>query len=232
MNKNIKLTCIYLSIFFIFFYILAPQKFSYISFKLVAPIWSFGVSLSEISNSTSNAVLMSQTEELQKEVFALKAKEKENKFYNEISISGVLSDVILRPPKTNYDILIVSHGSLSGIKNSQKVFDKYENYIGYVSSVWNNRSEVTLHSSPNANTNFRVNDFVTEGYGIGSGGVRLEVPEDIDVSAGEAVFVEGFVVGSVVSVEKIDKTTDANVYVSLLANPFLISKVIISNDEI
>ncbi len=232
MNKNIRLACMYLSIFFIFFYIFAPQKFSYISFKLVAPIWSFGISLSEISNSTSNAILMSQTEELQRQIFVLKEKEKESKFYNNVSISGVLADVILRPPKTDYDILIVSHGSESGIKKSQKVFDKYENYIGYISSVWNNRSEVTLHSSPHTGTHFRVNDFVTEAYGIGSGGVRLEVPETIDVSAGDAVFAEGFVVGRVVSIEKIEKTTDVSVYASLLANPFLISKVIISNDEI
>ncbi len=232
MNNKIKSICIYLSIFFIVFYILFPKTFSSISFRLINPLWSIGFMLDEKYNESSTKLLKIENEELKKQNFILKEELKNTDSFKKIKISGVLADVLLRPPKIDYDNLIVNKGYVSGVKKSQKVFDKNNHYIGYVTVVWKDRSEVTLWSSPEVNIEYKVNDFVVSATSTGGGGLKLEVPKNIVVVEGDALYIEDFVVGRVVGVEHIEKSVFSNIYASLLVNPLHISKVIISDDEI
>ncbi len=232
MNNKIKSACVYLSIFLIVFYILFPKTFSYVSFRLINPLWNIGVMLNETYNESSFKSLTIENEELKKQNFVLKEELKTIDSFKKIKISGVLANVLLRPPKIDYDNLIVNKGYISGIKKSQKVFDKYDNYIGYITAVWKDRSEVTLWSSPEVNVEYEINDFVVSAVSTGGGGLKLEVPKNITVIEGDPLYIENFIVGRVVGVDYTDKSIFSNVYASLLANPLHISKVIISGDEI
>ncbi len=188
--------------------------------------------LDEKYNESSTKLLKIENEELKKQNFILKEELKNTDSFKKIKISGVLADVLLRPPKIDYDNLIVNKGYVSGVKKSQKVFDKNNHYIGYVTVVWKDRSEVTLWSSPEVNIEYKVNDFVVSATSTGGGGLKLEVPKNIVVVEGDALYIEDFVVGRVVGVEHIEKSVFSNIYASLLVNPLHISKVIISDDEI
>ena len=129
--------------------------------------------------------------------------------------------VVVKPPKTTYDYLILNEDAGKGYAYSKD---------GIPIGVLDN-SRVILFSSSSSTEQFSVNDYVMEVIGIGGGGISFEVPTTVEVGIGDAIFHQktGVQIGTVLSIE--NKEASTLLYSTLAANPFNISTIYVKEQE-
>ncbi|MFA6552667.1 MAG: rod shape-determining protein MreC [Candidatus Paceibacterota bacterium] len=103
-------------------------------------------------------------------------------------VSKILATVLVKPPKSLYDNLIIDIGQSSGLKVGDKVFFQ-DLALGTVSEVYKNSSKVQLFSSPGQKIVIAIGDknIHTDAFGRGGGNFAAVLPKEIAVKKGDSV---------------------------------------------
>lgn len=120
----------------------------------------------------------------------------------------VLANVVVKPPQSAYDVLVVDVGTNSAVKVSALVYALGGIPIGRVSETADTTAKVVLFSSDG-----EQNEVVQERTGasipvVGKGGGNMEaiVPQDMDVLEGDKVTLPKFSAAVAASVVQVDST--------------------------
>ncbi len=145
-----------------------------------------------------NKLLRKKIEEIKIKSALFGAREKDDKKSRSIvpkkSEQKYLSaPILIRPPQSPYDTLIVDAGLKDGVKEGMVATAYGDVFLGYVSEVFGRTSKITLVSFPKRETNVMLASSSISAIAVGKGGENLEIilPRSIEVSPGEAVFTLG-----------------------------------------
>jgi cell shape-determining protein MreC len=100
--------------------------------------------------------------------------------------------VIARPPRTSYDVILLDQGAFSGVSVGDEVV--YDNIaLGKIITVDQGTSLAELFSSPGSAVDALLGNpvAVSVAKGMGGGSFELTVPNDVHLSAGDPVRIEG-----------------------------------------
>ncbi len=122
--------------------------------------------------------------------------------------TALLATVLIKPPRTPYDTLVLDAGEDKGVKVGDKVM-LHAVALGEVDQVFQRTSRVLLYSAPGRSTPVLIGEDGIQVDAIGRGGGTFEVrtPKEIGVAEGDAVYLPSLspsVFGSVESVESAD----------------------------
>jgi cell shape-determining protein MreC len=142
----------------------------------------------------------------------------------------VLAAVLMRPPGTPYDTLIIDAGKQEGIVQGALVFVGGGASIGTVSDAYTSTSRVTLFSAPGSSYNAVVRLSAETGKSIpvslvgeGAGSMSAEVPSATPVSVGDTIVLPGIATAFVGTVSHIEKPAGGSfemLYLHLPVNLF------------
>jgi cell shape-determining protein MreC len=146
--------------------------------------------------------------------------------------------VLVRPPESPYDVLIVGAGTAQGVTVQMVAFGIVTVAssteivpLGLVSETTDTTARVVLFSAPRVETLGWVGSTHTPVTLIGTGGGTFfaAVPREASPSVGESVFVPGSTVpiGVVARVESDPAAPSATIRITPLVNPFSISEVLL-----
>ena len=144
----------------------------------------------------------------------------------ETAVDTVLAAVVMRPPGSPYDTLVIDAGDTVGILPGSFVSAGGGSIIGTVSHVYANTSRVTLLSSPGEQHEMLLRREGEEVLpvtlvGQGSGAFVAEVPAGSGAQVGDAVIFSGLgsgLVATVSAVEVEDSRSFERLHLRLPAN--------------
>lgn len=206
----------------------------------VSPLWNAENAVSTgFRNFTS---LVSSKEDLIKENEALKQKLSSydsllasyntiqgsdedllSHFGRESSLPGIAAGVLVHPPETPYDILLIDAGSADGITQGARVSLPEGGGLGVVRDVYAHESKVALYSGNAEETPAILERGKVSVTLVGQGGgtFKLDLPREVQVVAGDKVLLPGIRTELVGTVAQVDvKPTDSvqHVIVAGVAN--------------
>lgn len=220
--------------------------------RLVAPnfFWRLGAPVFNVSNAIAATVhgflahfedaatLARKNENLENENAALGAENRAlTKQLNAYSQLGdvarnesVLAGVIVRPPQSAYDTLMIAVGSEGGANVGMEAFALGGTPIGVVTAVSADFSQVTLFSAPDVITNGWVGSKNVPLTIVGAGGgvLRASAPRSAEVKEGDVVSAPGpgmLPIGSVVRIDSDPRSPSVTLRILPVANPFSIGWV-------
>lgn len=135
-----------------------------------------------------------------------------SKFGRDAGAHTLLAAVLMHPPGTPYDTLIIDVGAQEGITQGALVSAGGSSSIGTVSDVYSSTSRVTLFSSPGSTYNALLLLSGQAGTGIpivlsgeGAGSMVAQVPSATPVRVGDTVVVPGIVTAFAGTVSHVEK---------------------------
>lgn len=175
----------------------------------------YGQTVRPVSENSLVQMLRSENAEL-KELLGRRTSEDDSK---------VLSVVIMRPPKTPYDSLMIDTGEDQGIVLGDRVYAENDYLIGYVDEVRDKTSIVKLFSTPGERIDVVIGvgsttaNVVAEGHG--SGNFYIKAPKNIEVKELDPVVVPGtysYILGSLEKIESSEGEAFTHLYFKLPVN--------------
>ena len=222
----------------------APGAFT----AMVSPLWGAGTSAtaavgagatlleSKESIVASRDALAHENERLMVEnrVLVTRAQDLQMLLGTRTEVApGILAGVLVRPPVSPYDVLIVDQGTDAGIALGATAYGPGGTPLGTVASVARTSARITLYSNPGLETAGWAGDArvpVTL-RGTGSGSFTAELPRDVGVTEGQAVYVSGpgaLPIGNVARVDRDPSSPEVVLHIHPYANPFSLTWVTIS----
>jgi cell shape-determining protein MreC len=132
--------------------------------------------------------------------------------------SHLTARVLVTPPRSHYDTIVIGAGSTDGVLE-QDVVTVGGIAVGVVTEAYSYSSVASLYSSPGTSFDARIGteDAVTTVYGVGGGALEAKVPSELGVTPGDTVIDPrtGYVFGTVHSVTTRDIDTEAYVRIAL-----------------
>jgi cell shape-determining protein MreC len=130
--------------------------------------------------------------------------------------------ILLSPPRTPYDVLIIDRGEYDGVVPEQKVLLGNRVALGAIESVRPNQSTVKLFSTPGKKTEAIVERTgeIVELEGQGGGNFKLEVPLGFDIKDGDLILLQGLprrLLASVAQVKSDETSSFLTVFLQLPA---------------
>lgn len=141
-----------------------------------------------------------------------------------------IARILSKPPFTPFDVLVVDAGSSQGIKLGDRVM-LGQTFLGTVTLVSSNSSQVTLLSSPTGQENAFVGDASLPIILRGKGGGNFEtsLPQGSAVIEGDLVFTyylqTPLYIGTVSKVVSSEDNTLMNIFITLPVNLYSLSNV-------
>jgi len=223
-NKNNKPWIIFLSVFVLLIIIFSFNGPRSVLFSAGSPLWKLSNGIKNFFNANSeifrsktsliqentllkDEIKKNKTQLLLKDVLVAENEDLKSLFgRKDVNLKTVFTAVLVKPPFSPYDTLIIDAGSNDDIEVGDKVIASGNTYIGYVSEVYSNFSKIILYSSPDEKVLVFVgnNDVEKEAIGIGGGNFRLEVPREMDVKEGESITIPSISPNIFGIVEKIE----------------------------
>jgi cell shape-determining protein MreC len=130
----------------------------------------------------------------------------------EIKDKTILASILVKPPQTPYDSLIVDIGSDFEVKVGDKVIANANVYVGEVSEVYPRSSKIILYSSPGHKLSvvLGINSVTVEAIGLGGGNFSINLPREIEVKENDVITVPSIMSNVFGIVENINyKDTDS-----------------------
>ena len=214
---------------------------------LATPFWNAGTAATNTSGSVAaffgdKAVLTEERDALAREVAALteqnavltaRTVDLERLLGGRTEASpGILAGVLVRPPVSPYDTLVIDQGAEQGVEVGKRVMGAGGMPLGVVESVAARTARVLLYSAPGR---------ITEGWvgvsrtpvsleGASAGAFRTSVPRERVVAVGEEVYLPGpgaVPIGTVVRVDTDPSSPRAVIHVRPRTSPFSLTWVTI-----
>lgn len=225
-----------LTLFFAVLFFLIPRILASASAAILSPIVSIQNWFSESSAAVPSYLrdrqsLIEQNETLQQQLVETNIKEVEiealrqendllKKLTDNNKVERKVASIIGRPTGLPYDVLIMDKGKDDGIKENTPVYLGVNQVIGFVASVYDHSSIVALVTTPGFSTTVYVYgpNIYTTATGVGSGGLRINVPQGIDLQEGNPVVIPSFnsgVYGEISYVDTVPTRPEQYGYVSI-----------------
>jgi len=222
---------------FLFMRIFAPDVLVYVS----KPFWQTGAT---VTTFVSNTFSLKSRSDLLNEVGTL--RQTNGELATQLSIlseknktvsvdlageeQGVRAHVLVRPPVSAYDTLVLDRGSESDIRIDMYVYSNLGIPVGRISETGNKTARVTLFSAPDIKTQGWVGDnkFPIELVGIGGGAFKVEIPKEAPIEIGESVFITGSgatPVGTVILVTREPSSLVGSISIQPFVNLFSLTQV-------
>lgn len=170
-----------------------------------------------------NTELREKLDEAQLELLNHSVYKNENEKLKEIlgrkiSANLLLAQILTKPNRSPYDIIIVDVGQGNNVVVGQKVFARGNIPIGEVAEVSRNTSRIKLYSTPGNETSaiLEGSDIDVNLVGTGSGGFEIILPKDISVHVGQAILNKNIHSRTIALVEGI-VSTDRDSFKKVLA---------------
>lgn len=175
-----------------------------------------------------NIDLKNKLKEVEIKLISSQMIENQNKELKEIlsykkNVNYLAAGIIVRPPKSPYDTMIIDAGSDNGIQVGMQVTAYSDILLGYVTEVFSKTSKIKLISFPNEEINVYLQNSKLSAIAVGDGGgnFKITLPRSVEVQLGDNVITTGMnpLLIGIVDKVKID-ITDAfqEVLFSLPAN--------------
>lgn len=105
----------------------------------------------------------------------------------------ILARVVVRPPETLYDTLVIDRGTRNGITEGTRAFVGENVLLGTVEEANRSTSRVHFFSSSGTviDVVFAGEDGVVSARGQGNGNFIVEVPQNVSVAVGDVVILAG-----------------------------------------
>lgn len=148
---------------------------------------------------------------------------------------AILAEVIMRPPSSPYDTLVIDIGKQDGVALGDRV--RTNGFIvGEISRTLKNTSVVKLWSHSDNSLDVSIGDiFSGRAEGQGGGSFRIRAPRDTTVSEGDAVLapgLDGLLLGVVGEIARDAENPFADMYVKSPVNIRTIRFVEVAPKEI
>lgn len=144
-------------------------------------------------------------------------------------VARVLAGVLLSPPWSPYDTLVVDAGEAQGIKVGDLVYAGGSALVGHITEVYATTARVELFSAPGATYQALLGGQIPIALeGQGGGSLRAEVPAGSQVKVGDTVELPGVWGGVAGKVSAIDARSGESfivVYMQLPINPSSLSNL-------
>lgn len=120
--------------------------------------------------------------------------------------SYIFGSVILRPPQSPYDVVVVDAGLDNGVIFGMRVISHSSVLIGNVAEALPGMSKIKLISFPKEETNLIIEGANVSAVGIGTGGgnIEIKIPHSVKVSEGDKIITDGTFPYLIGKVEKIE----------------------------
>lgn len=151
----------------------------------------------------------------------------------------ILGTVLMRPPATPYDTLVLDVGLQEGVSVGDLVFSSGAVIIGRITEVYRGTSRATLYSAPGESHDAII---LTEGGSVpiaveGQGGASLkgQLPQGVEVQIGDSVLFPSLMpmlVAKVAAMEIAPGESFVTVYMQLPANPSLLHYIEVRKPEL
>ncbi len=139
-------------------------------------------------------------------------------------VGRVLGAVLLRPPATPYDTLVIDAGETDGVASGDVVSAGGTIVIGTVSEVYAHAARVTLYSAPGQKYDALLNGSIPIAVeGQGGGSLFARIPAGTKASVGDIAVLPGIASGlsaRVSHVERISGESFITLYFSLSVDIF------------
>lgn len=175
---------------------------------LVADVSKIIVSKEELVKE--NEDLKRRISELENQYLALPMLTAENAELKEllgrsINRTTILARVLVKPPVSLYDTLVIDIGGTNGIKVGDKVYADGDILIGVISEVSGFTAKAKLYSSPGEKYDVQIGDqkVTTAATGRGNGTFEITLPRELEVKEGDPVTIPSIkptIFGTVTSV--------------------------------
>lgn len=143
--------------------------------------------------------------------------------------NAALASVLVKPPHTPYDTLIIDIGKNANVSVGDRVAAHGALLIGKVTEVYERTSRVTLFSAPSERYDgFLRGSIPVSIEGIGGGSLRMLVPYDAQAVEGDAVSIPGIESNTAAIIEHVESgqgDSASTAYLRLPVSPFSIRTV-------
>ncbi len=135
----------------------------------------------------------------------------------------IIARVVGRPPQLPYDVIMLDRGMTHGVVESAPVFVGNDQVIGYVSRVYEKTALVTLVSTAQFESMAYIigPNIYTYAHGVGSGMLRVVVPQGIPLTVGDTVIlpaIDSGVYGTIAHIETSPTQPEQYGYVPMQQN--------------
>lgn len=146
---------------------------------------------------------------------------------------SVLASVLMRPPQTPYDTLVIDLGEQDGIALNAGVSAGGTSLVGRVTDLYAHTARVTLFSASGETYDAvlltKSGSMPVSVEGQGGGSLRGQVPSGSDVKVGDPVVLPGIAGSLAATVERIDRGGESylTLYMRLPVDPFALRFVLV-----
>ncbi len=225
-NRGKFLPFIVVLVFVCFIFLInffAPTFFGRVANTLGIPVWqSGGFVFTQVANTQAffhsrkamldiNRNLKQELMEANARLFSLSVLEQENvdlkrEWSRSGDIDGILAVVLVKPPQSFYDTLILDVGEEDEIKNDASVTIGDSIILGKIDEVYGNTSRAKLFSSVDTETSAVINrnNIGVTLIGMGGGNFEIKAPQELDILEGDTIILPDInpsVVATVVAIE-------------------------------
>ncbi len=230
------------------FRVLAPDTL----LALTAPLFNLGTTFAEETHRALDALSANRTLVLERDALArengaltlenatLTAKvedlEKLLGAARPVSAIATVAGVLVRPPESPYDTLIIGAGSRAGITEGARVYGPSGTPLGSIESVSETAARAVLFSAPGATLDAWIGKARTPSklHGAGAGAYTARVPRGAAIALGESVYAAGpgaAAIGSVVRITGEPSSPLATILIRSAVNLFSLTSVLIVRSE-
>lgn len=169
--------------------------------KLLAPVMSARFGSPVPDGQILIAASKSDRDALYQENLELKAR-----LGRDAGVKRILGAVLLRPPATPYDTLVIDAGSSDGVAAGDAVSAGGTIVIGTVSEVYANAARVVLYSASGQKYDALLRGTIPLAVeGQGGGSLQARLPAGTSVSVGDVALLPGIAGGLSARVSRIER---------------------------
>ncbi len=186
--------------------------------RVIGPVMLSRNALSpNVAELASTTALLADRNALYAENLDLKAR-----LGRDVGVTRILGGVLLRPPETPYDTLVIDAGFAEGVAMGDLVSAGGTTVVGTITDLYTHTARVTLYSAPGEKYDGLLRGSIPIAVeGQGGGSLRAQLPSGTDVASGDTVSlpgVAGGVAATVSRVERGESESFTTVYLTLPAN--------------
>jgi cell shape-determining protein MreC len=181
------------------------------SHQAAEPFWKLGAKVEEkldpfLGYFSSRRELYLENKELKEQLDVMSAKLADRSFLRRENVflkerlgryekepERILAVVLAKPDITPYDTLILDVGYDSGVSKGDLIV--FENVVlGEVTEAYHTTSKARLYSSCGERVAVFIGDnaIAAEAEGLGGGNFEIELPQNVDVSVGDSIYIPQF----------------------------------------
>lgn len=148
------------------------------------------------------------------------------------SASGIIANVVARPPENPYDALTLGKGSADGVALGMEAFGDSGVPLGTITWVGSGFSRLTLFSSPGASLSAwgSTAHVPLTLSGAGAGAFTASAPRASGLAEGDAIYAPGtdaLPIGTIRRIGGAAASPEETLYIAPAANPFTLVYVVL-----